>query len=1287
MAYIGKKPAQVDVSLSAGSITAVEMAANSVLASEIAENAIGSSELANNAVTATHIPDNTITATHIPDGLIAATHLAADLITGAKIADDAIDSEHYTDGSIDTAHIADDAVTAAKLPDDVIDSEHYADGSIDTAHIADLNVTTAKIANNAITAAKLPDNVITATHIPNLGIATSHIADNAITAAKIPDDSITVTQLADDAVTSAKLDTNIAIGGTLGVTGVISPTTHIDMPDNAYLKIGTSDDLLIYHDASNSYIEDDGDGDLRLKGSTVRLQGTGGTNHLVGITSGATTLYHNNAAKLATASGGATVTGTLTATTLAGTLSTAAQTNITSLGTLTSLTSGPHLVNASSSAFGGSSVQGYNTDYLVDSGQGYTRHNSYHTGGSNHQFIVNATSSTSNAIALEINKDKKSTFKGDVDIDGNQLILDADADTSIRESADDYLIMKVGGTDLIKIDASGLGIGIRPAEMLDIQSASGDARIRLDAPSGSDTEVKFFNAGAAQYTIGHDDGTDNFVIGGANVDTPYVNVDKSGNVGIGTTDPATTLHMDASGGAVLRMQRISSNASNKLELSFDGSNGTIQSTGEMKLMQGGGIIRIYADSTQVGGLATANNNLTIKTFVDDKDILFNGYTGGSVFTALTLDMSDSGRAYFNSRVDASSFNGLAIKTWNTSNIIIGHTTTGSLSSANYNTAIGVTALDAITSGDENVALGYGAGGAIENGTKNIAIGSVSGSSITSGSNNIAIGSDSLKDGQTMSDNIAIGQNALNNTTGKDNIGIGSSAMFTNTSGTDNVAIGYESQYTGNGQDYNVSIGWKAMRDITDGQGNIGIGYDGGRAITTGDNNVAIGIYSMGGTNAKTGGNNTCVGGGSGNDLSSGGNNTFIGYNGGDTTSTGSNNTAIGYEAFGGNGANNTFVGSLSGASCGTDYNTGVGQQCLETCSGHYNTAMGWSTGEDLTGPQNTLIGAEAGRNATSIQECVYVGYAAGGVATPTGNYNTFIGAYAGKNSVAANHNVFIGYQTGLNLTTSSHGDNAGVGNYALGRVRGARNAALGYQAGYGADNGDSGDSVYIGYLAGLKVDGGNANVMIGSRAGLEMTSGDNNIIIGHYAGNYNNNMTTAITNVIIGNYCSTSASSGSYQVVLGYNTVGSGDDTLTFGRQTTDTTCSMGGTTWSNPSDERIKTNITTSTAGLSLINDLRPVTFKYKTKGTLPTTHRDYEKDSTERLRNDTVNTGFIAQEVKTVLDNHSEYTNDDLWGENDEGYQRVGPSALIPILVKAVQELKTENDALKARVTTLEG
>ncbi len=78
------------------------------------------------------------------------------------------------------------------------------------------------------------------------------------------------------------------------------------------------------------------------------------------------------------------------------------------------VTSGAHLINGSSSAFGGSSVQGFNTDFLVDTGQGYSRHNSYHTGGSNHQFLVNDTGSTTNAVALSIAKDKTARFYGSV---------------------------------------------------------------------------------------------------------------------------------------------------------------------------------------------------------------------------------------------------------------------------------------------------------------------------------------------------------------------------------------------------------------------------------------------------------------------------------------------------------------------------------------------------------------------------------------------------------------------------------------------------------------------------------------------------------------------------------------------------------------------------------------------------------------------------------------------------------------------------------------------------------
>ena len=41
---------------------------------------------------------------------------------------------------------------------------------------------------------------------------------------------------------------------TLAVTGVLSPATHLDMPDNAKIKVGTGDDLEISHDGTDSFI-------------------------------------------------------------------------------------------------------------------------------------------------------------------------------------------------------------------------------------------------------------------------------------------------------------------------------------------------------------------------------------------------------------------------------------------------------------------------------------------------------------------------------------------------------------------------------------------------------------------------------------------------------------------------------------------------------------------------------------------------------------------------------------------------------------------------------------------------------------------------------------------------------------------------------------------------------------------------------------------------------------------------------------------------------------------------
>jgi len=120
-----------------------------------------------------------------------------------------------------------------------------------------------------------------------------------------------------------------------------------------------------------------------------------------------------------------------------------------------------------------------------------------------------------------------------------------------------------------------------------------------------------------------------------------------------------------------------------------------------------------------------------------------------------------------------------------------------------------------------------------------------------------------------------------------------------------------------------------------------------------------------------------------------------------------------------------------------------------------------------------------------------------------------------------------------------------------------------------------------------------------------------------------------------------------------------------------------------------MKEDVVTSTAGLSFINALRPVTYKWKKEKDISTALDAYVEGSETRVMNDKTNHGFIAQEVKTVIDAHSEIKNGfGMWMEKDsDGQQRVAPSALVPMLVKAIQEQNALIESLTARITTLEG
>ena len=121
-------------------------------------------------------------------------------------------------------------------------------------------------------------------------------------------------------------------------------------------------------------------------------------------------------------------------------------------------------------------------------------------------------------------------------------------------------------------------------------------------------------------------------------------------------------------------------------------------------------------------------------------------------------------------------------------------------------------------------------------------------------------------------------------------------------------------------------------------------------------------------------------------------------------------------------------------------------------------------------------------------------------------------------------------------------------------------------------------------------------------------------------------------------------------------------------------------------SDERIKKDITDDNMGLSFVNRLRPVTFKWKASQDVPESlTSQYDKDTNHK---DTTSTfhGFIAQEVKAAMDAENIPASFLAWSERSDGTQGVSKGELIIPLINAVQELSAENKALSDRITTLE-
>lgn len=344
-------------------------------------------------------------------------------------------------------------------------------------------------------------------------------------------------------------------------------------------------------------------------------------------------------------------------------------------------------------------------------------------------------------------------------------------------------------------------------------------------------------------------------------------------------------------------------------------------------------------------------------------------------------------------------------------------------------------------------------------------------------------------------------------------------------------------------------------------------------------------------------------------------------------------------------------------------------------------------------------------NADAYFNTVRVGLGGGAVASNTAVGNGAMAATATGTGVVAVgsgclasltsgvDNVGVGRNTLFSLTTGTA--NTAVGRSALNVLStGSNNTAIGWQALF---VNTASDNTAVGYLALTANTSGTNNVAVGrsalaantttsqstavGRSALALSTAADNTALGWQAGDV---LTTGASNTIIGSGADASAATGTGQIVIGKGVTGTANNRITVGITTNIAELDLDGadTSWAASSDERLKQDIATYTAGLDVITALRPVTFRWKAKRDVPTELTNYYADSDEPVHGDASKTyhGFIAQEVKAVLDaNPSVPNGQHLWEQRDDGVQTLAPADLVPILVNAIKQLNAEVQALK--------
>lgn len=285
---------------------------------------------------------------------------------------------------------------------------------------------------------------------------------------------------------------------------------------------------------------------------------------------------------------------------------------------------------------------------------------------------------------------------------------------------------------------------------------------------------------------------------------------------------------------------------------------------------------------------------------------------------------------------------------------------------------------------------------------------------------------------------------------------------------------------------------------------------------------------------------------------------------------------------------------------------------------------------------DVLIGEGTGQNVTTAFGNIAIGTDALSLNTES-PFNIAVGTNALKNTYdpLADSNVAIGHNALINNQNGN--SNVAIGNSALPQsVVSNNNTAIGNS---------SGNLFNLGYN----------NVFLGATSGPYLTTGDQNIFIGVFSGG------------ILGG--PTYQASGNNNIHIGYNTrpaSNTASNAITLGNSSHNVLrCAV--TTITSLSDERDKKDIKELGAGLDFVKGLKPVEFVWN--------------DRDDEVKRDIKDFGFIAQDLKkSQEDAELADTLKLVYEENPEKLE-ASYGKLVPILVKAIQELTAKVEALEAK------